>query len=361
MDFTPTDKNRYYYKLEGFDPDWAVLQYSQNFVQYTNLNPGEYTFKVKACNSDGTCSDKISSITIIIHPEWWQTNVFIGFVIVFILFAIVLYTRMRQLRLIRAKKKLEILVIKRTREILDQKQRIEQQNKELEKANRTKDKFLSVIGHDLRSPMTSIDQIIELILMRYNTVSEEEMRKFLELLQKTSASTLSLLDDLLLWAQSQSNQNILQKESLSVDNLLHELINSISLIAEKKRIIIEIPVNTGIKILADRNSILTILRNLLTNAIKFSHPDSTVKISVEEDDENVVFSVADKGIGIAANRVSKLFQFGSLTSKNGTSGETGTGFGLSLCKEFVELNGGKIWVESEEGKGSTFSFTVSKA
>lgn len=361
MDFKSTHKSKYFYMLEGFNADWVTVPYSNNFVQYTNINPGEYTFMVKACNSDGICSERYTSIVVIVHPEWWQTRLFRIILISSLVLLILLMSIWRNQRHEKAKKKLEVMVINRTREISKQKQRIEKQHAELEKVNETKDKLLSVIGHDLRSPMTSIDQIIELILMRYNKVSDEEMRKFLELLQKTSASTLNLLDDLLLWAQAQGSQKPVQKEVISVDSLLEELLTVSGIVAEKKNIEIEVPAETGVDIFIDKNRILTVLRNLLSNAIKFSHPGSKVTISVQVENDEVIFAVADQGVGISENRIANIFQFGSVRSKTGTSGETGTGFGLSLCKEFVELNGGKIWVESEEGKGSTFSFTVSKA
>jgi len=361
MEFNPSTKNKYLYKLEGFDKEWNETPFQKNYVQYTNLYPGEYTFRVKAYNNDGICSDQETSLKIVVHPAFWQTILFKLIVIITLFVFVFIYFKKRYRNLIAAKIELENKVHERTSEIQKQKERIEQQNHELEIANETKNKFFSIISHDLRNPVTTIVQLSQLILMQHQVVSEDKMLSYFELLKKSSESTLELLDDLLIWARTQTNRVEIQKVTIPVHDLLSGVITYSYTIAKKKSIELQFPDQSNLRVFADKNTIQTVLRNLITNAIKFSEPGKKVELKIEEKNDEVVFQIIDTGIGIKEKELKNLFKIEKLHSRQGTSGETGTGLGLILCKEFLALNNGKIWVESEFGKGSTFSFSLKKA
>ena len=361
MEFNPSSKNKYIYQLEGFDKELNEVPYSKNFVQYTNLYPGIYTFRVKASSSDGIFSDQETKLKIIVHPAFWQTLIFKTFLLIVSIFIIFLYFRNHYKKLLADKNELEEKVLERTSEIQLQKEKIEQQNHELEQANESKDKFFSIISHDLRNPVTTINQLAELILVHHNIASQEKMVNYFNLLKKTSSNTLELLDDLLVWARTQTNRIEIKKKDHNVDDLINNAINICKPIADKKNIKLIYPDHTTLKVFVDRNSIHTVLRNLLTNAIKFSRQNSNVEIAVEPQDNKVIIKIIDNGIGMSQNEKDTLFRIEGLSSKIGTAGEPGTGLGLILCYEFLILNGGRIWVESEKDKGSTFFFSVERA
>jgi signal transduction histidine kinase/ligand-binding sensor domain-containing protein len=361
FEFQPSLKNKYEYMLEGFDENWNETPYSKNFIQYTNLYPGTYFFKVRPYNNDGVLSNDMTTLKINVHPAFWQTLFFKIALLIVLLFIGFLYFKNRYEALITAKLLLEKKVVERTTEIQQQKEKIEHQNHLLEQANRSKDKFFSIISHDLRNPVTTIDQLSNLIISQQGQVSEEKMMSYFRLLKKTSTSTLELLDDLLIWARTQTNRIEIKRTSLRVQDILDHVINICRPFAEKKNIEIITPLPTSLIVNADKYSIETTLRNLITNAIKFSNPYSSVTISLEEDSEKVIFHITDTGIGMKEEEIKKLFKIEKMHSKQGTSGESGSGLGLVLCHEFLTLNGGTIWVKSKLGEGSTFSFSLQKA
>ncbi len=360
MEYNPSLKNKYQYKLEGFEKEWTETSYSKNFVQYTNLYPGEYKFVVKACSSDGLYSNNETAIQIIVHPAFWQTIYFYILIALALALAIFIYLKNRTQKLVEAKERLEQKVAERTSEIQLQKEQIEKQNQDLEIANQTKNKFLSIISHDLRNPISSIDQMANLICMQYGKVSGEKMQLYFEALKNSSSQTLNLLDSLLIWAHTQTNRITIKKEQILVDDLITETASSCSSVANKKNIELKFPPKSNLKAFVDKNTIETVLRNLVTNAIKFTPENGKIEVQVEDKGSDVVFKVTDNGVGMKEEVMSNLFKIEKLTSRPGTSGERGSGLGLILCFEFLALNGGKIWVESELGKGSTFYFTVKK-
>lgn len=361
MDFNPSSLNKYYFKLLGFDKEWRESGYSNNFVQYTNLFPGEYTFSVKACNRDGLISEKSTDIKIYMHPAFWQTWIFKIAMFLVITGLIILYIQNRYRNLFKAKLLLEQKVHERTSEIEKQKEHIEKQKQDLEHANDTKNKFFSIISHDLRNPVTSIDQLIQVILMQYDTSSDDKIKLYLNSLQKTSSNTLELLNNLLVWAQTQTNRINIKKKPIPVDDLLINVESVCDELANSKNINLVFPFDTKLKVIADKNTIQTVLRNLVTNAIKFTNPEGTVEVIVEPKGHEVIFKISDTGIGMKESEVANLFKIENISSKSGTSGESGTGLGLVICNEFLKLNGSKIHVESQLGKGTTFWFSLEKS
>ncbi len=230
---------------------------------------------------------------------------------------------------------------------------------ELKESNTAKDKFLSIISHDLRSPIGSIQGLTEALLENLDSFSPDEMLNFIDTIHKTVSGTYNLVDNMLIWAQNHRNkiefspQNAVLKEI--IDNAVHVELAE----ADKKEITIDRKIGEKVLIKADLNMLSTVLRNLIFNAIKFTNRGGKIEISCSlYDDKKAKVSIIDNGIGMPEGKLSKLFRIDESISTKGTENEKGTGLGLVLCKEFVERNGGKIWVESEVGKGSSFHFTI---
>lgn len=358
FDFSPSQRNCYEYKLEGFNDKWVRLPYDKNSVSYTNLDPGKHVLKVRACNSDGVMGQSISELSLIVLPAFWQTIWFYVLVSVLLIGLGYLYYNIRNRKLIKSKKKLEIKVQNRTKEILKQKIYIEKQNAELEQANLTKDKFFSIIGHDLRNPMANVNQLVDLIINEFNTASKEQIMSYLEVLQRSSETTIKLLDDLLIWSRTQNGKMEAENEIIAVKNLFDATIETCQLTAGKKNIQINNLNEDNLNVVCDENMMLTVLRNIVTNAIKFSFPNSEIFLNAHQRGRNVVVSIADEGKGMSENQLSNLFKIESVSSTEGTGGEIGSGLGLIICKEFVHANNGRIWVESEKDVGATFFISL---
>jgi signal transduction histidine kinase len=232
------------------------------------------------------------------------------------------------------------------------------QNKELKELNATKDKFFSIIAHDLRGSIGNMVSISDLISKK-GQVDEDTLYIFLEMQKELSKDTIQLLENLLIWARSNTNRIEFEPVILDLGNLIKQITEGADIQAKKKNITLynNTPIESQLN--ADKNMIELIIRNLLSNAIKFTPTDGKIEITTSyEPDQSTVISVKDSGIGIPSEMLSKLFSIDANNKRYGTDGEATNGLGLMLCKEFVEKHGGKIWVESIEGKGSEFSFSI---
>lgn len=229
---------------------------------------------------------------------------------------------------------------------------------ELETANATKDKFFSIIAHDLKSPFNAILGFSKLLFDDFNDFTDEEKLTIIENIKLSSESTYKLLQNLLEWAKMQTNQLIIRNEDIDVCILINDTIDLLKSQAEQKNIKIFSSVRFDTLIYADENIIKTVLRNLISNAIKFSYPGNKVKIFSEETNGAIKISVQDFGIGLTEEEKENIFKFDSKYKKTGTQNERGTGIGLMLCKEFIEINSGSLVFESTTDYGSTFSIIV---
>lgn len=231
-------------------------------------------------------------------------------------------------------------------------------NDELTKANEDKDSFLKILAHDLRNPMLSISGFSELLLSNFRNYNEEKMEKHLNILHNSAKRTFDLLEELLLWSRSQSGKIPFEPKAINFKTLCKEVISLMTESARSKEIDIIYQDNTDIQLFADANMLRTIMRNLISNAIKFSHSKGKITITAKPAGAFATITVSDNGVGIGQSEIARLWQISEVYTTPGTKGEKGTGFGLMLCKEFVDKHGGKIFVESEVGKGSDFQFTM---
>jgi len=345
LDFTRPQKNQHAYMLENFDEDWIYSGESRK-ATYTNLDPGEYVFRVKGSNNDGIWNEQGVALDLVVVPPWWATWWFkSSLVLILLLIALSVYF-IRVSSLKKQKKKLEITVQNRTRE--------------LAQINATKDKLFSIIAHDLRSPFNTILGFTNVLLENYDDLDKKMIHRVLNDLKKSGENAFSLLENLLTWSQTQQNRIDFKPISISVDSYLHKINQEFNLLSKRKdiEIIDKVELGDG-SVFADTNMLSLIFRNLLSNAIKFSRSGSKVSISAQKSSNGwITFCVKDTGLGIANEKLKTLFDLGEHESVKGTQGEKGTGLGLILCKEFVEKHKGRIWVESEVGKGSSFYFTI---
>ena len=242
-------------------------------------------------------------------------------------------------------------------------QKIELKNEELEKSNAVKDKFLSIIAHDLKSPFNSIVGYCDLLVERVQEEDYDGIGKFAEIISQSSHRAVNLLMNLMEWAQSQTGRMEFNPEHFEMKSLINEMEFLFEDIAIQKNIILNKVLPITSPVFADKAMIGTVLRNLIANAIKFTEPGGKIMISAEVKRNGLTVSVADSGIGIPKNRIETLFSIDESYSTPGTNNEKGTGLGLILCKEFIEKHGGRIWVESNRDgssgkKGTSFHFTI---
>jgi len=280
----------------------------------------------------------------------WLVIIALAFSLVFI---IMFYLRFESKR--KANKRLEQL----NNQIVKQNNELEKLNKELENANREKDKIFSIIGHELRNPLYWFQNLTEMLSVRYNTMPTEKVQKSLVSLDESAKNAFHLMDNLLHWSRSRLNRITPKITGQSLDKLISESIRMYETIIKYKGIQLttRLPKNTYIKV--DPDLFTCVVRNLISNAIKFTPENGVIEITCESEKENIIISVSDSGIGIQQKNTKAIFDMNSDFSTSGLMNEKGSGLGLKLCKEFVEMNGGRIWIGNSQHKGTNFSFTVS--
>lgn len=224
--------------------------------------------------------------------------------------------------------------------------------------NATKDKFFSIIAHDLKSPFNATMGYSTLLLEQIKAKDYDGIEEYAESIQKSSQRAIDLLKNLLEWSRSQTGRMSFNPEYLDMAPLINDTAELLKDSAIQKSISIAKKIPASVKVFGDKDMINAILRNLISNAVKFTHPGGMIQISAEQQPDDWMISVNDNGVGIRKNDIEKLFKMEETHSTYGTQNEVGTGLGLLLAKEFVTKHGGKIWVESEAGKGSTFFFTI---
>lgn len=279
-----------------------------------------------------------------------QTNLrnsFIGVSILVILMIFILLNRF-----IIKKKANQLLILKN--------EVISNQRDELKEINSTKDKFFSIISHDLRSPFNVILGFTNLLVEEYNNLDDTQIRKIISSLNSSSQSAFELLANLLTWAQTQTRGIEINKEQLNLKKLVESSIAPYALNASVKNIKIVINVPSESMLSIDKNTSITFIGNLVNNAIKFTPEGGTITIRYHENADNIELHIIDTGVGMTSEIIGKLFKIEESISTRGTNNEKGTGLGLILCKEFINKNGGDISVISEVGKGSEFIITLPK-
>jgi signal transduction histidine kinase/ligand-binding sensor domain-containing protein len=360
LDFTDPSKNRYSYKMEGISDKWIEIG-TRRFVPFTNLPPGDYTFHLRGCNNDGVWNLSGESLRITIHPPWWRSRYAYVVYIIVILVTIIIIIKWRERNLLREKKLLEEKISERIAEIARKNLSLEEQKNELNALNAMKDKFFSILAHDLKNPFSSLYSLSGLVVQNFSNMEDSEKLTALEKIEESTEHIYSLLNNLLTWSQSQRGDIDYSPEKFNLTNLIDLNMNLHKISAEKKGVRLVSRVSVEWQAFGDREMVSTVIRNLINNAVKYSHSESQVELSVSEKDDFLEVEVRDQGVGMSKENIEKIFRIDTKYKMPGTMGEKGTGLGLILCKDFVEMNGGRIWCESREGSGTTFHFTIPAA
>ncbi|MEF8811231.1 MAG: two-component regulator propeller domain-containing protein [Bacteroidales bacterium] len=392
LDYTSPEKVRYKYKLEGFDETWIKADAHNRVATYTNLDPGTYTFKVLATNSDGIWASHPTTLTIDITPPFWLTLWFKILIVAFFILLLtgIYYYRVRQIK--RLNEKLARQVEARTSEIRQKNEQLQKQaaelneinaaleerqnqieeqdkelksqrdqlkeaNEELRKSNTTKDRFFSIVAHDLKNPVNSLLGFSSFFKQRFDKLNDERKYEYIDHLHFASRQLYNLLENLLTWAKNQQGQFEFHPRAVNFQNILEESLKLIKSRINEKNIEVVRKTIPDLQVYGDFNMLYAVIRNLLSNAVKFTPENGEVTIeTIMEGEDHVRIAVSDTGMGIPDEVRENLFRVDGNISRKGTDGEKGSGLGLIICKEFLEKHDRELFIETAENQGTTFYF-----
>ncbi|MEO8085614.1 MAG: ATP-binding protein [Bacteroidota bacterium] len=362
--------NLYAYRLEPVETDW-INSSTRRFVSYSNLKPGDYIFKVKACNSDGVWNETGTQLSIIITPPWWETWWFRTVLVIIIISGAAWYLNFRTASLRKQKLVLERTVHQRTSDLLEQKEIAEQERKRAEQSEKFKQQFLANMSHEIRTPMNAVMGMTSLVL---DSPLNPKQRKYLTGVKKASDNLLHIINDILDISKIEAGKIELEQIDFSVSDVIEQVCDTLKHKADEKGIelITDVEQTVPEVVVGDPVRLNQVLMNLAGNAIKFTEKGSVQivvgnrQLTNKKNNEHKLpiadcqlnFSVIDTGIGIPKDKLENVFESFSQAHSSDTRLFGGTGLGLSISKQLVELMGGKISIESEEGSGSTFSFSL---
>ncbi|MEQ1796294.1 MAG: two-component regulator propeller domain-containing protein [Lacibacter sp.] len=354
LNYTTPEQNNYAYKLEGFDKDWNYIG-AANSASYTNLDPGVYTFHVKASANNGVWNTKEgTTIKIIVHPPFWRT-IYAYFLYAFVIAGLFIYLRHRSIQKIQRK------YIQKQEQF-----RAEQERKDAERIHeldQLKIKFLTNLSHEFRTPISLILGPVETILAEQK---ENAFSSQLNMIKRNGRRLLNLVNQLLDFRKMEEQELKLQTENGELISFIHEVYESFQDLSERKKINFTFSTAvTSFYTQFDHDKIERILFNLLSNAFKFTPEDGSINLDIQKQspssDSNVTWitlKVKDNGIGIPFDKKEIIFERFIQNTTNPSILNRGTGIGLSITKEFVKMHGGTIELESELGKGSTFTLLL---
>ena len=344
LDYTASD-HTFAWMIEGLENEWNYQ--NENSLRLNALPYGNFTLCIKAKSAGGKWAKNELKIPIHVLKPIYLKPWFITTVILASFSLLIIGFRWRINILKKNEKRLEALIDERTKEL-------QQKNAELASLNRTKDRFFSIIAHDLRSPLVSLGGIAEKVNFLIKKNRHDEIQKIGDTVEEAVAHVHKLLDNLLNWAMVQGGRFPNHPTNIRAAEILEEVVGVYQNIAETKNIELNLDLTENPPLFCDRDALSTIVRNLLDNAIKFTPQAGKVHIGAFRKNSQTVIEVCDSGLGIAPEKIKYIFAATNDKVSTGTAGEKGTGLGLALCKELAEMNGGQIKVESKKGEGTTF-------
>lgn len=358
----------YKIKLEGFDKDFYTINQSQLFnIRYSNLPSGSYRLIVMAKNRFSEWSEPVYSATIVVErPLYFKLWFILLTLFVITGSAVLIY---KYFIVSREQALLEAMVSERTKALQESEEKlkvllenleveVQARTKELEKLNRTKDRIFSIISHDLRSPFMSILGFSEILDEEVDEMDKAVIKSYTEKILAASRNTVSLVDGLLEWSRLQIGGVVPAHEDVDLNAIIEEVHHLFNPQLSKKGLVLNVVFEEVVHLTTDANIIRSILRNLVSNAIKFTRKGGKITVSLVKNSDSISLSVEDTGIGIPKDMLPGLFSPENIQSRKGTSNERGTGLGLNITHDFVLKLGGEITVESQELKGSKFTVTL---
>lgn len=395
LSYFQAEKNEYAYKLEGFDKDWNYTDAKRRFATYTNLDPGTYVFHVKASNNDGIWNNEGRTLTIIVTPPWWETWWFKLIIIISVLAIIALIYFMRTENIRRTNKALAIIVEQKTKELKranhtlaeqgaelasqneklkqskeeiaaqrdlvsqqniilsTQREELASQNQELNNLNIEKNNLIGIVAHDLKTPLNQIKGLIGLMKDTPNLTGVQHA-EYIKMINDSAKRLTSMIDKILNVEAIEAKQHNLNLEVINFADLVRTVINRTTIEAKLKQIQFQKSIPDEVLIYVDRSYADQVIENLLSNAIKFSPNHKNIYVDMRVVNDVAICEIKDEGPGLHESDKHKLFKKYQRLSATPTGNESSTGLGLSIVKKFVDVMNGKIWCESEIGKGASF-------
>lgn len=364
LTFVSPENTRFRYKLDGYENDWNEV-INERTASYSNIPAGEYTFRVTASNNDGVWNDEEATASFSIEPFFYQQAWFYILIASLIVAGYYPVSQIRYRYLMRQQEKLKNVIEKQTAQLRKEKNEIEEQSKiikkqaqELEESNKTKDRFFSLIAHDLRNPFQAILGYSEMLLHDVEEADRNDLKSGLKHIHTSSKSLLTLVEHLLDWASLNTGKIKPHPEQVNLKELIERTHQLFEHIADQKNISLSYHAEQDLMFIGDLNMLQTVFRNLTSNAIKFTPENGDVSLHLYSKSEQYIIEIRDNGIGMPEKLIAKLLQLDANTSRIGTNNEKGTGLGLLICMEMIHLHNGDISIDSSENEGTTFTITL---
>ncbi len=353
LNYTNPAANSYKYRLVGFDKDWIEAGTNRT-AHYTNVPPGRYVFKVIAANNDGVWNTRGDQIAVLVKTPWWLTSTFRIFVLIAFILAVITTYKLRLRNIKKQKQLLERQIVARTSELADKTKELATKNKELIRLNQEKNELIAIVSHDLRSPLNQIKGLLNVITLT-DTSIKPETKENMSLIDLSVERLRAMVTRVLDINAIESGVIELKNEHFDINAVIELVITNFkSLAADKNIRLVFNPSKQPVWVLLDKNYLIQILENLVSNALKFSQLNTTVTINCRQSKGRVEVQVADEGPGITEADKKQLFSQYKKLSARPTAGETSTGIGLSIVKKYVTAMNGKVWCENNPDKGTSF-------
>ena len=364
LSFINSFKNEYKYRIKQIKDEWIDLGTTHR-ISFNNMSPGNYTLEILASNNHGVWLKEPYVLNIIVVPRFYETKYFVIIIIISFIVVAFFFNKIRVVRVEKQREKLQLLVDEQTKNLSDTNKILKTEisehkktAKDLVASNNTKDKFISIIAHDILNPLGVIQGFSEIINTNHEDLSLEEIVEYNRNVYITARSLNVLISNLLQWSKLENKKIVPCPEIIHLNKNVNSCLRLLTGLINEKKLNLIVNIDDSIIIYTDFNMFCTIIRNLVSNSIKFTPYGGTIILSAISTNNRTVITVEDNGVGIPADKLNTIFESNGKYSTKGTNNESGTGLGLTLVHEFVIMNHGEIKVESEVGSGTIFTIEL---